>query len=124
MLREYYADEDRAQRNTLALRDVDYVVEARLHMTGRAGAEDNPVKFREMFVRRLERGQQHFQPYFGCREFPAWVEPPEGAPAPVDETRSLGLMLHDIEFGVRNEARFFEAKLEHGVVQVPEWRVA
>ena len=120
-LREFYADEDRAQRNTLALRDVDYLIEARIHMTRRAGAEDNDVKFREMFLRRLERGQQHYQPYLGCREFPAWVEPAEGVPTPVDETRSLGLMLHDIEFGPQNEARFFEARLEHGVLRVPEW---
>jgi CRISPR-associated protein Cas5d len=123
-LREFYADEDRAQRNTLALRDVDYVVETRLHMTGRAGPEDNPVKFREMFARRLEKGQQHYHPYLGCREFPAIVTEAEGAPPPRDETRPLGLMLHDIMFGVPNEARFFEANLEHGVLRVPEWRVA
>ncbi len=121
-LRAFFADEDRAQRNTLALRDVDYLIEARIHMTERGGAEDNPSKFREMFTRRLERGQQHYQPYLGCREFPAWVEPPNDAPAALDETRSLGLMLHDIEFGIHNEARFFQANLEHGVLQVPEWR--
>lgn len=121
-LREFYADEDRAQRNTLALRDVDYLIEARIQMTGRAGAEDNPVKFREMFIRRLERGQHHYQPYLGCREFPAWIGRAEDAPTPVDETRSLGLMLHDIDFGPQNEGRFFEARLEHGVLRVPEWR--
>lgn len=123
-LREFYADEDRAQRNTLALRDVDYLVEARFHMTGHAGAEDNPVKFHEMFLRRLAKGQQHYQPYLGCREFPATVTGDEDAPPPRDETRSLGLMLHDIDFGARNEARFFEAKLERGILRVPEWRVA
>lgn len=123
-LREFYADEDRAQRNTLALRDVDYLIEARIHITGRAGSEDTPVKFQQMFLRRLERGQQHYQPYLGCREFPAWVEPVRGMPERVDETRSLGLMLHDIEFGAQNEARFFDARLEHGVLRVPEWREA
>lgn len=121
-LREFYADEDRAQRNTLALRDVDYLVEASIRMTTRAGAEDNPSKFYDMFTRRLLRGQQHFQPYLGCREFPAWVEPGEGAPNPRDETRTLGLMLHDIAFGPKNEGRFFEARLERGVMRVPEWR--
>jgi len=37
----YYADEDRAQRNTIALRDVDYAVEAEIVLTPRAGPEDN-----------------------------------------------------------------------------------
>ncbi len=121
-LREFYADEDRAQRNTLALRNVDYLVEARMTMTAQAGALDNPRKFDEMFERRLEKGQQHFQPYLGCREFPAEVSPARDAPSPLDETLELGIMLHDIAFGAENQARFFIAKLERGTLQVPEWR--
>jgi CRISPR-associated protein Cas5d len=121
-LRDFYADEDRAQRNTLALRNVDYLIEARIVMTAHAGAADNPRKFHEMFERRLEKGQQHFQPYLGCREFPADVFPADGVLSPLDETRDLGIMLHDIVFGAANQARFFEAKLEHGTLQVPEWR--
>ena len=121
-LREFYADEDRAQRNTLALRNVDYLVEARMTMTARSGTLDNPRKFDEMFERRLEKGQQHFQPYLGCREFPADVSPARDAPSPLDETRELGIMLHDIAFGAENQARFFIAKLERGTLQVPEWR--
>src|SRR5687767_14648878 len=35
--RMYFADEDRAQRNTVALRDVDYVITARFELTDRAG---------------------------------------------------------------------------------------
>jgi CRISPR-associated protein Cas5d len=124
VLREFYADEDRAQRNTLALRDVDYLIEARFHMTRHAGAEDNEVKFHEMFSRRIAKGQQHYQPYLGCREFPAIVTGDDDAPPMRDETRFLGLMLHDIDFGVRNQARFFEAKLDHGILRVPEWRAA
>jgi CRISPR-associated protein Cas5d len=122
----YFADEDRAQRNTLALRDVDYAVEAEMVMTARAGSADNARKFDEMFQRRLARGQFHMQPYLGCREFPAIVEPYHGDPTPlVQETRDLGYMLHDIRFGEpRNEAVFFRARIEKGVIEVPEWRVA
>src|SRR5579863_758689 len=58
---DYFADEDRAQRNTLALRDVDYAVEAEFQMTSRRGSGDNPQKFDEMFRRRLEKGQFHMQ---------------------------------------------------------------
>jgi len=123
---DYFADEDRAQRNTVALRDVDYAVDAEMVMTARAGSDDNPRKFDEMFRRRLERGQFHMQPYLGCREFPAIVEPYTGDPPPLgEESRDLGLMLHDIRYSAAgNEAVFFNARLNQGVIEVPEWRVA
>jgi CRISPR-associated protein Cas5d len=123
---DYFADEDRAQRNTVALRDVDYAVDAEMLMTLRAGSADNPKKFDEMFRRRLERGQFHMQPYLGCREFPAIVEPYIGDPPALEqESRDLGLMLHDIRYSIaRNEAVFFKARLRKGVIEVPEWRVA
>ena len=123
---DYFADEDRAQRNTVALRDVDYAVDAEMVMTSRAGSDDNPRKFDEMFRRRLERGQFHMQPYLGCREFPAIVESYTGDPPPLEEeSRDLGLMLHDIRYSaVGNEAVFFNACLTKGVIEVPEWGVA
>ena len=122
---DYFADEDRAQRNTVALKDVDYAVEAEMVMTARAGSTDNPRKFDDMFRRRLERGQFHMQPYLGCREFPAIVEPYTGNPPPIEsETRDLGLMLHDIRYsGDGNEAVFFAARIDGGVIDVPEWRL-
>lgn len=122
---EYYADDDRAQRNTVALRDVDYAVEAELRMTARQGPEDNPKKFDEMFRRRVENGQFYYQPYLGCREFAAIVEPYTGTPTPLEEeSRDLGFMLHDIRYGAgRNEAVLFHALLERGVIKVPEWEV-
>jgi CRISPR-associated protein Cas5d len=122
----YYIDDDRAQRNTVALRDVDYAVDAEMVMTPRAGSADNPRKFDEMFRRRLERGQFHMQPYLGCREFPAIVEPYTGDPPSLEmESRDLGFMLHDIRYApTRNEAVFFHARIDRGVISVPEWRVA
>ena len=123
---DYFADEDRAQRNTIALRDVDYAVEAEFHMTSRQGPEDNPRKFDEMFRRRLEKGQFYMQPYLGCREFPAIVEPYTGTPAPLEsETRDLGYMLHDLRFGPKgNEPVFFRARVEQGVIEIPRWEAA
>lgn len=119
---DYYADADRAQRNTVALRDVDYAIEAGFKMTPRQGPEDNPRKFDEMFRRRLEKGQFHMQPYLGCREFPAIVEPYSGDPGLVEESRDLGYMLHDIRYGAKgNEPVLFHARLERGVIDVPGW---
>ncbi|MFO7899927.1 MAG: type I-C CRISPR-associated protein Cas5c, partial [Planctomycetota bacterium] len=87
----YFADDDRAQRNTVALRDVDYVVDAHFTMTDRAGPDDNLYKFIDMFSRRVEKGQHFHQPYFGCREFAAEVLPADDAPEPIGDTRDLGL---------------------------------
>lgn len=117
----YFADKDRAQRNTVALRDVDYVVEAHFEMTERAGEEESVAKFIDMFARRVERGQHFQQPYFGCREFVAYIAPAEGTPAPVQDSRDLGLMLYDIDYGVRPFVPlFFDARLKRGVLEVPQ----
>ena len=123
---DYFADEDRAQRNTLALRDVDYAVEAEFEMTRHAGSDDNPLKFDEMFRRRLEKGQFHMQPYLGCREFPAWVTSYTGDPPPLEnETRDLGYMLHDLRYqGDKHEPVFFRARIDRGVIEIPQWREA
>lgn len=116
----FFADEDRAQRNTVALRDVDYVVEAHFEMTDLAGPEDNMTKFVEMFERRVAKGQRFHQPYFGCREFVAEVLPTDDALVPVKDSRDLGIMLWDIEYGPnRNRPVFFAARLVEGVLEIP-----
>lgn len=113
-------EDERAQRNTVALRDVDYIIEARFEMTDCAGREDNPAKFVDMFRRRLEKGQHFHQPYLGCREFVAEVGPVDDVPAPVAESANLGLMLYDIDFASEHRrAVFFDAKLRDGVLDVP-----
>lgn len=123
-LRDYFADEDRAQRNTVALRDVDYIVEASMVMTERAGAEDNLLKFRAMFERRLQSGQHIYQPYLGCREFPAYVEAADALSTAIGETKELGWMLHDVDYGADRRPRFFQARLDKGIMQVPAWEDA
>jgi CRISPR-associated protein Cas5d len=123
---DFYIEDRRQQRNTVALRDVDYVIEARFELTDRAGPEDNRSKFVEMFRRRVEKGQHFHQPYFGCREFAANVSPADdNTPSPIDDSRDLGLMLWDIDFGSdtkgkpRNRPIFFAAQLVNGVLEVP-----
>jgi CRISPR-associated protein Cas5d len=116
-----FTDHDRAQRNTVALRDVDYRIDARFELTARAGAEDNVPKFVDMFRRRVDKGQCFHRPYLGCREFAAEVLPAEGAPPAVAVNEELGLMLWDVEFSATsNRALFFEARLEDGVLEVPQ----
>lgn len=121
----YCADEDRQQRNSIVLKDVDYLIEAHFLMTKRAGPEDNIQKFTEMFHRRLAKGQCFQTPYFGCREFAARVQlAPEGTdlPEPIRESRPLGLMLHDLKFNPTGQGTpfFFEAVLSEGCMEIPE----
>jgi CRISPR-associated protein Cas5d len=116
----YFADDDRAQRNTVALSDVDYVIEAHFTMTAKAGPDDNLTKFAEIFQRRVDKGQHFHQPYFGCREFVAEILPTSEVPHAFPETRDLGLMLWDIRFSTGgNTPIFFSARLESGVLEVP-----
>lgn len=118
-------EEARAQRHTLALRDVDYVIEAGFRLVAaKAEPEDTPVKFIEMFRRRLEKGQCFRTPYLGCREFPARVESAPERFSAVPETRDLGWMLHDIEFrtDAANLPHFFQARLVAGTIDVPPLR--
>ncbi|WNG49154.1 type I-C CRISPR-associated protein Cas5 [Archangium minus] len=124
-VRDFYVEERRAQRNTVALRDVDYVITCSFELTGRAGPEENVRKFEEMFERRLGRGQSFHQPYLGCREFVADVEPAPSELRPIqpEVDRPLGLMFYDFDYGPRGEISvrplFFEARLKGGVLHVP-----
>lgn len=117
-----FADEDRAQRNTVALRDVDYVIEASFTMTERAGPGDNVQKFVEIFHRRVEKGQNFHAPYLGVRECAADVLPADDAPPPIDDSRRLGRILWAIDYGDggRTRAHFFDAELIRGVLHVPQ----
>lgn len=117
----YFADDDRAQRNTVALKEVDYVIDARFALTPAAGAADNVPKFVDMFRRRVEKGQHFHAPYLGVRECAADVLPADDAPPPISDTRDLGRILWWIDFAAAGGVRphFFEARLVNGVLAVP-----
>lgn len=114
----YFADEDRAQRHTLALRDVDYVVDAYFELTPKMGPADNLQKFEEMFARRVAKGQCFHRPYLGCREFVADFSLADDAPQPIEVTRQLGRVLLDFDYASRRPV-FFDASLINGIVTVP-----
>jgi len=116
--------DNRAQRHTLALRDVDYVIRAQVEL--RNDVEEDPAKYRDQFRRRVAKGQCFAQPYLGCREFAAAFQTSEGAPKPIDSTDDLGPMLLDLEYKADGTGtpRFFDARLERGVLHVPDWEVA
>jgi len=116
----YFADEDRAQRHTLALREVAYVIKADIVLKPHADAD--PAKYRDQFRRRVARGQCHHTPYLGCREFAARFSEPETMDRALSFDMELGLMLFDLEYSKdasgRGQPKFFQAKVESGVMHI------
>ena len=120
-----YVEEDRQQRAGLFLRDVRYRLHADFEMLNN-NPENNPVKFAEMFKRRASKGQCFNQPYLGAREFSCdvrLIEADTASAEPLPETRELGWMLYDMDFAdtANPMPRFFQAKMQDGVIHIPAW---
>lgn len=121
--------ENRTQRNSIVLRDVEYVISAQLIIKNPT-AENNCRKYTEMFSRRVQDGQCFRQPYFGIREYAANFQQASGDEKPIPETRDLGIMLYDLDFGIakapgvypRKHAIFGPASLENGILNVDKMR--
>lgn len=129
---------ERTPRNTLALREVAYVIEARVTLTTKAqrpgrqrlnedepDGRDSEMKYVSMFNRRVERGQYWQRPYLGCREFAADFQMPTGQEQPIEDSREVGLMLYDIQYDAvqGHRALFFEARVDRGVLRCEPERV-
>ncbi len=121
----------RTQRQTMALKNVHYRLSARV--VPRATHRGELGKLNASFERRARQGKCFQQPYFGCREFPAffdYLEP--GSPTtrePVALDQHLGWMLYDV-FDLANESptlegkpsiSLFDATIQCGVIDVPEF---
>jgi CRISPR-associated protein Cas5d len=114
------------QRNTLALRDVAYVIEAYPHVF-EPTADNHPVKYVSMFNRRVEKGQCFYRPALGCREFAADFQPTSSTDLPLASVNiDMGRMLYDIIFRpAGNRAVFFEALVRNGVLDTrPEQAIS
>ncbi len=114
----------RQQRAALVLRDVGYLVHARIGLSPRAGSEDSLTKYVLMFKRRAEAGQCHQQPCLGCREFPAFFrllgEDEPDPPADGNGNARPGWMFYDWNYSERPpRPRFFAPVIENGRMRVP-----
>lgn len=132
-----FIEDKRQQKNSLLLQDVRYRIYAKLifipvkerpkeaFAKHEPDANENPMKYYEMFERRAKQGQCFTQPYLGCREFSAnweYVENVDGRKTPILEDRDLGIMLYDMDFEhnlQKPDAMFYRAKMEQGVIVVP-----
>lgn len=110
------------QRQTLALKDVDYIFRVYFRLTEQAGERDCRIKFTDMFLTRMERGSHFAFPYLGMREFGlthlSLVEEP--LPKAIALTRHLGKMPLYVYYDGSQNTIYFDAKIKSGVISVPE----
>ena len=136
-----YIEDKRQQKNSLLLKDVKYRIWAKLvfipvserpkdaFAKHKPGADENPMKYYQMFERRAEQGQCFTQPYLGTREFSASFrlvdsntdELCSALTAEQGGTRDLGIMLYDMDFSNPKDiqAMFYRAEMKEGVIIVP-----
>ena len=133
---------DAAQRNMLALADVEYLITAEVRLTKRAKTpSDNLGKYLDEIRKRASRGKCFHRPALGCREFAAdfdWVEPDADTSFKLEkwESEDLGLMLYDVFDYERREvatedaphvrpgAVFFRAAIANAVLDCHPDRIA
>lgn len=118
-------EEKRAQRNSVILRDVAYLIEASIFIeqpTGK-GAFEKYVGMTEgkegMFPRRVKKGQCWRRPYLGTREFAAEFMPPDGSEQAIQETIPIGSMLFDIFYDTDGKPQplfFHDVAIRDGIL--------
>lgn len=116
--------EVRTQRAAMVLKDVHYIIEARVKINAPVVEPDHSIKIYNILERRFVKGQCYHTPYFGTREFPAKFKLCENIRAVKtaypDEVRDLGFMLYDMDYSDKENIRpmFFRAILENGIMTV------
>lgn len=122
-----YTDEDRTQRQTLALRDVRYRIAATIcPQPGFGGSEE---QLYQQALRRIRGGKNFYTPALGLREFVAYYEESDGRLEPIKEDLDAGLMVYDLfdlhDCSVRKKTvprmSLFHAVMKQGVVEVPPY---
>lgn len=127
-------EEKRAQRNSVVLKDVAYIIEASIYQEKQID-KNKPEKYigrkgidadkDGIFVRRVKKGQCWRRPYLGVREFAAEFMGTDGTEEPIKETIPIGGMLFDIFYDKSGKAEplfFYDVAVRNGVLncEVPE----
>ncbi|MGV8057027.1 MAG: type I-C CRISPR-associated protein Cas5c [Smithellaceae bacterium] len=127
-------EDKRAQRNSVVLRDVAYIIEASIYRK-ESSERNKPEKYigrkginadhDGIFTRRLKKGQCWRRPFLGTREFSAEFMEPHGKEEPLNETIPIGSMLFDIFYNGNGKPEplfFYDVAVRNGVLncEVPE----
>lgn len=122
-----FTDEERTQRQTVALRDVRYRIAASI--IPRPDFAGKETQLYEQALRRIRGGKSFYQPSFGLREFSCYFEESDGVRQPIRMSMDAGLMLYDlftpedveIPKKVKVQMSLFHAVMENGVILVPPY---
>ena len=120
-------EEERTQRQTVALQDVRYRIAASI--VPRPAFVGKETQLYEQALRRIRRGKCYFQPSLGLREFACYFEESDGSRSPISQSMDAGLMVYDLftteDVEVTKKTKIqmslFHAVMENGVIQVPPY---
>lgn len=122
-----YTDEERTQRQTVALKDVHYRITAVI--VPRKEFIGKETQLYEQAMRRIRTGKCFLQPSLGLREFVAYFEESTGEGKPISDSMDAGLMVYDVfdlhDYSVKKKTQpklsLFHAVMEHGVIEIPDY---
>lgn len=113
---------NRAQRNSIILKDVAYIIEASVHEA--TSPVKNPTKkYVEMFNRRVKKGQCWRRPYMGTREFATEFSLPDDNDKPIPEDIPIGSMFLDMWYddkGLPLPKFFYDVAARNGILDCSE----
>lgn len=120
-------EEERTQRQTVALQDVRYRIAASI--VPRPAFAGKETQLYEQALRRIRGGKCYFQPSLGLREFACYFEESDGSRSPISQSMDAGLMVYDlftpedVEVTKKTNIQMslFHAVMENGVIQVPPY---
>lgn len=120
-------EEERTQRQTVALQDVRYRISASI--IPRPDFVGREAQLYEQALRRIRGGKCFCPPALGLREFVCYFEESDGTRQPIQQSMDAGLMVYDL-FGpddvevtkkMKIRMSLFHAVMENGVIQVPPY---
>ena len=120
-------EEERTQRQTVALQDVRYRISASI--IPRPAFVGRETQLYEQALRRIRGGKCFCTPSLGLREFVCYFEESDGTRQPIQQSMDAGLMVYDL-FGpddvevakkMKIWMSLFHAVMENGVIQVPPY---
>ena len=120
-------EEERTQRQTMALQDVRYRITARI--IPRKEFKGSAAQLYEQAMRRIRSGKCYYQPSLGLKEFVAYFEESDGVRQPISTDLDAGWMVYDVfdldDCSVSKKAKpklsLFHAVMKQGIVEIPPY---
>lgn len=124
-----FTEDERTQRQTVALRDVHYRFAASI--CPQPGFTGTAAQLYAQALRRIREGKAFVQPSLGLKEFVCYFQEGDSkaGPPPIPVDQDFGLMVYDIfdlhDCEVRKKTRprlaLYHCVMRQGVIQVPPY---